>query len=243
MERNGFQYLESLLRPFSSQKAEEIRALWEEYEVGETPEAKWVREMDKFDCLIQAHEYEQRTYGKKDLTEFQGQSDKIHSREAKKWLVQLQQERDAHLNKRKQRLPIIFVTGVYSDTGDSDACERISDHISKALKLPRVSVKKLLCEKAADQSYRHSKFIQECLDRDLNVPVGLVVGLLETEIRQHIGEGRQWMLVSGFPRDREHLEEFEKKVRSFFLKYPKDPCSCRLIGSRRELRHFLAVCG
>lgn len=115
-EHTGFQYIANLLRPYDSQTAEEIHALWLEYEEGETQEAKWVREMDKFDCLVQAHEYEQRTYGKKDLSEFQGQSNKIHSAEATKWVAQLQQERNAHLDKRKQRFPIIFVTGAFSQT-------------------------------------------------------------------------------------------------------------------------------
>lgn len=215
MEQNGFEYLENLLRPYSSQTAREIRELWEEYEKGVTPEAKWVRDMDKFDCLVQAHEYEQRTYGLKDLTEFQGQSSKIHSAEAKKWVAQLQQERDAHLDKRKTRLPIIFVTTV-SSTGDAGACENVSDHVSRALKLPHVSVKEILHEKAADKSHSHSQFIQSCLAKDLDVPVGLVVSLLETEIRKCIGDGgengRQWVVVSGFPKDREHLDEFERKV-------------------------------
>lgn len=53
MEQNGFEYLENLLRPYSSQTAREIRELWEEYEKGVTPEAKWVRDMDKFDYLVQ----------------------------------------------------------------------------------------------------------------------------------------------------------------------------------------------
>ena len=162
------------MHPYSSQTAKEIRELWEEYEKGATPEAKWVQEMDKFDCLVQAHEYEQRTYGLKDLTEFQGQSGKIHSAEAKEWVAQLQQERDDHLDKRKKRLPIIFVTAV-SSTEDVDACESVSDHVSKALKLPHISVKEILHKKAADQSYSHSQFIQSCLARDLDVPMGLVV--------------------------------------------------------------------
>ena len=223
MEQNGFQYIESLLQPYNPQMAKEIRELWEEYEKGKTLEARWVRQMDKFDCLVQAHEYEQRTYGMEDLTEFQGQSGKIDFPTAKEWVAQLQQERDAHLAKRQQRLPIIFVTGVSSErsTGDLDAFESISDHVSKVLELPRVSVKELLLEKAADLRYYHSEFIQNCLDKDLDVPASLVVGLLEAKIRQRFEEGRKWILVSGFPKNKEHLEEFERKVRLFFLKYFK----------------------
>lgn len=112
MERNGFQYLENLLRTYSSEKAEEISGLWLEYEKGETPEAQWVREMDKFECLVQAHEYEQRTFGKKDLNEFQGLLAKIHSKEASQWAEYLSREREDHLAKREKRLRIIFIAGM-----------------------------------------------------------------------------------------------------------------------------------
>lgn len=112
MERNGFQYLENLLRTYSPEKAKEISELWLEYEKCETPEAQWVREMDKFECLVQAHEYEQRTFGKKDLNGFQGLSAKIHSKEASQWAEFLSGEREDHLTKRKRRRPIIFIAGM-----------------------------------------------------------------------------------------------------------------------------------
>ena len=113
MEYNWFQYLENLLRTYNPEKAEEISTLWLEYEKGETPEAQWVREMDKFECLVQAHEYEQRTFGEKDLNEFQGLSANIHSEEACQWARFLSQEREEHLAKRKRRLRIIFITGMW----------------------------------------------------------------------------------------------------------------------------------
>lgn len=72
-------------------------AAWLDYEEGRTAEGLWMREMDKFECLMQAHEYEQRTHGEKDLNEFQGLSSKIRSPEGRAWLGSLQQERSAHL--------------------------------------------------------------------------------------------------------------------------------------------------
>jgi hypothetical protein len=68
--------------------------------------------MDKFECLVQAFEYEQRTHGEKNLEEFQGLSSKIESDEGKAWLKLLQQEREAHFSRRKQRTPVIFVIGI-----------------------------------------------------------------------------------------------------------------------------------
>ena len=51
-----------------------------EYEEGKTAESRFIRDMDKFECMVQAYEYEQRTFGEKDLEEFQGLSSKIRMR-------------------------------------------------------------------------------------------------------------------------------------------------------------------
>ncbi|KAH9203101.1 hypothetical protein DL95DRAFT_439565 [Leptodontidium sp. 2 PMI_412] len=116
LEEFGIRYIESLLQLVDPKLGAAIRAGWEEYENGNTPKAtpegKWVREMDKFECMIQAHEYEQRTYGEKNLEEFQGQAKYIKSEEGKKMLELLQQEREAHFQKRKQRTPVIFILEV-----------------------------------------------------------------------------------------------------------------------------------
>ncbi|KAJ5092383.1 hypothetical protein NUU61_007253 [Penicillium alfredii] len=199
-------YLESLLQVYNPERAKEISMLWLEYEKGETPEAKWVREMDKFECLVQAHEYEQRTFGQKDLSEFQGLSAKVHSQEAGRWAESLSRERKDHLAKRKQRLPIIFITG------DVDTSEKIARYTSTALSLPHISVTQILREKAKDVKYPHHTIIQNCLDKGFDVPAGLPVGLLEDEITAL--DGRPWSIISGFPNDTEQLAEFEKKVQN-----------------------------
>jgi len=62
--------------------------------------------------MVQAHEYEQRTFGEEDLKEFQGLSSKISSPEGKAWSELLQQERQAHFSKRKRRIPVIFFIGI-----------------------------------------------------------------------------------------------------------------------------------
>ncbi|KAJ5483195.1 hypothetical protein N7530_002441 [Penicillium desertorum] len=213
MERNGFQYLENLLQTYSPKRATEISALWLEYEQGETPEAKWVKEMDKFECLVQAHEYEQKTFGKKDLDEFQGLLAKIHSKEAARWAESLCREREDHLTKRKKRLPIIFITV---------ACDKIASHVSGELSLSHIPMNQKLRETAQDLEYRHHGIIKNCLDKRFEVPASLVVEVLENEIKA-IG-GRSWTIVSGFPNDTEQLAEFEKKVQdcncTFYLESP-----------------------
>ena len=102
----------SLLKLVKPNLGRKIKDAWLEYEDGKTAEAQWVREMDKFECMVQAHEYEQRTYWEEDLEEFQGLSSKIRSPEGKEWLALLQQERQAHFSRRRRRTPVIFVIGI-----------------------------------------------------------------------------------------------------------------------------------
>ncbi|KAG9292801.1 hypothetical protein G9A89_006362 [Geosiphon pyriformis] len=51
-----------------TQQSIEIYSLWEEYENAKTPEALFVKDLDKFEMILQAFEYEQSD--KKNLTEF-----------------------------------------------------------------------------------------------------------------------------------------------------------------------------
>ena len=39
--------------------AREFHSLWQEYEDGETAEARFVKDLDKFEMILQAYEYEQ----------------------------------------------------------------------------------------------------------------------------------------------------------------------------------------
>lgn len=70
-----------------------------------------MKEMDKLECLIQAQEYEQSTFGEKDLEEFQGLKAKIQSPEALQWLHLLDKERSTCSLKRQRKLSIIFLYG------------------------------------------------------------------------------------------------------------------------------------
>ena len=47
---------------------ERVRALWDEYEAGASPEARFVKDMDKLEMILQAREYEEEQG--KDLSEF-----------------------------------------------------------------------------------------------------------------------------------------------------------------------------
>jgi len=135
LEDFGFRYIESLLKPFKENLGQEVRDAWLEFERRETKEAQYMYEMDKFECMIQAHEYEQRTHGSKDLEEFQGLSSKITSAEGTSWLKLLQRERQHYFSKRRQRIPVIFVIGI--------PLRGVSDSVLTILQVPLALAKGL----------------------------------------------------------------------------------------------------
>jgi len=66
LETSAIEKLSSLL----GKKGEEIQALFQEYEDGKTPEAKLVKDLDRFDMVLQAYEYEQEEQSPGFLQEF-----------------------------------------------------------------------------------------------------------------------------------------------------------------------------
>ena len=89
-------------------------ALWKEFEEAKTPEAQRARELDAFECILQADEYEERSRGK-NLDNFLGLKSRISSPEVGQYLDLMLQEKQArrtreHL-KPYSKIPIIFVLG------------------------------------------------------------------------------------------------------------------------------------
>ena len=241
LEHYGFRYITELVRPCNSNLADELLAAWVDYEKGRTPEARYMREMDKLECLIQAHEYEQRTYGEKDLEEFQGLSSKISSPEGNAWLDLLQQERSAHLSKRKRRLPVIFVIGmtylsqlslIPTSTGEPNVCEMQCARLSEDFGFQHISLEQILVEKSKEQSYRYAAFLRDCLKDEVDIAVDLVISLLESKIEEGI-EGRGWSLVCGFPNSRDQLLEFERKVSMM----PPRTTTANTCRSKKQIIH------
>ncbi len=86
---------------------DEILLLWQEYEAAETPEAQFVKSLDKLETLLQAFEYEQQQPDV-DLDEFWEKAEKITRHpdaesdwmpdvEIQKWLKLLLKERAAKM--------------------------------------------------------------------------------------------------------------------------------------------------
>ncbi len=73
----------------------EMTTLWEEYEAQKTPESKAVRDLDKFDMLAQAHEYEEELKEPRKLQEFfDSTSGQFQTETVKKWVAELERERN-----------------------------------------------------------------------------------------------------------------------------------------------------
>ncbi|KAF7722320.1 HD domain-containing protein 2 [Apophysomyces ossiformis] len=60
MEKNAMDEFGKLLG--DTEMVKEIQGLWQEYEDGKTPEALFVKDLDKFEMIVQALEYEKCKY-------------------------------------------------------------------------------------------------------------------------------------------------------------------------------------
>jgi hypothetical protein len=89
------------------------------------------------------------------------------------------------------------------------------DLLGKEFDFQHISLRDVLHEKAADQTYLHAKFVRDCLEEGVNVPTQLAISLLEIKINEGIREGKSWSLVEGFPESIEQLFEFKKRVSQY----------------------------
>ncbi|PVH15883.1 uncharacterized protein CXQ87_003740 [Candidozyma duobushaemuli] len=69
-ESDTIDYLVKIVSPYNSEFAEEMKELWLEYEEIRSPEAVYVKDIDKFEMIQQAWDYEQEYGQKYDLSEF-----------------------------------------------------------------------------------------------------------------------------------------------------------------------------
>ncbi len=79
-------------------QAEAFYALWLEYEQGSTPEGLIVKDIDKYEMMLQAYQYEGK-YPDVDLTEFFKSSEKIKTPAVKQWTEALLKRREEQRKK------------------------------------------------------------------------------------------------------------------------------------------------
>ncbi|KAI8079877.1 HD domain-containing protein [Halteromyces radiatus] len=98
MEQNAMNGFKQLLG--DTTMAQEIVNLWHEYEEGKTPEALFVKDLDKFEMIVQALEYEKSD--KKSLESFfESTRGKFKHPAVKAWVEALYQERQESNNIKK----------------------------------------------------------------------------------------------------------------------------------------------
>ncbi|CAR30263.1 5'-deoxynucleotidase [Lachancea thermotolerans CBS 6340] len=102
-EWETIQYLcEDLVKPYNAQAAQEIMDDWLAYENIASPEARYVKDIDKFEMLVQCFEYEKLHNGKRDLDQFWGAMSSIKTEEVKGWAQDLLQKREQFYNSLKK---------------------------------------------------------------------------------------------------------------------------------------------
>ena len=111
LEALAFRYLKATLPDEYHDVGDMLQGAWLEYEEAATPEAQFMKGMDKLECLFQAGLYEKSTYGEKDLSEFQGLRAKMTSPRTVQWADQLQSHRAIDISRRDRQLPALFVMG------------------------------------------------------------------------------------------------------------------------------------
>lgn len=95
-ELRTIEYLSNdILKPFNESAAKELYDLWNEYENVSTPEARFVKDVDKFELMVQTFEYEQQNGGEKNLEIFMNSRSQIKTEEVSQWA-------DAYLELRKE---------------------------------------------------------------------------------------------------------------------------------------------
>jgi hypothetical protein len=204
-------------------------ALWKEFEEGKTPEARRARELDAFECILQADEYEERSRGKKNLDNFLGLQSRISSPEVGQYLDLMLQAKEArrtreHL-KPYSKILIIFVLGAVlrapflfrfctdrtiggPGVGKGTQCALLAQDLG----FQHISVGQLLREEAERPGSEFKDFIGESFKHNITTPPWLTTVLLGKEMDKAVAEGKNRLLIDGYPRSVEQAEMFEEKV-------------------------------
>jgi len=81
----------------------EMRQLWEEYEAGETSEARLLKDMDKVEMILQAHEYEEDQPTMQLGEFFQSVEGKLKTQTGRQWADEIARRRAEAQQRRRQQ--------------------------------------------------------------------------------------------------------------------------------------------
>ncbi|KAF3988222.1 hypothetical protein FT663_03536 [Candidozyma haemuli var. vulneris] len=101
-ESDTIDYLVKVVSPYNSDFAKEMKELWLEYEEIRTPEAVYVKDIDKFEMIQQAWDYEQDYGLTYDLNEFYNSRSAIKTPEIGELCDELIRQRTEFVEQQKQ---------------------------------------------------------------------------------------------------------------------------------------------
>ncbi|RSL81391.1 hypothetical protein CEP52_017209 [Fusarium oligoseptatum] len=204
LESRAWGFIKEYLEHYDKPTAQLIYDLWLEYENPASPEGRWVKQADKLECLSQAVGYEKQFPGV-DLEEFQGLKSKITSPDLQLWLTGLQQYREAYRSEREQRPPLSVVIG-YLPFDDEDCARHCQDS-----KIDFIAWPGSLHGDSTDPP--EARYRRDSQASDDPVPDGPAVDLLWAEIERRRLQGARYVLVKGFPGNKEERVQFASNVR------------------------------
>ncbi|KAL9613099.1 MAG: hypothetical protein Q9167_002356 [Letrouitia subvulpina] len=208
-ERLAIQFLSALNRPGNPTFVIELESIWEEYEERKTKEAQLVRDIDIYERLVQAKEYEVRERGEKDLGDFFVQwEEMITTSEIRRWTKSLLAERETFWSRRKASAVIIFVLGG-PGVGKGTQCARLA----RDLGFQHLSVGDLLREETHRLDSPFASFINESIQNSVIIPAQLTVNLLKVKISTSKLQGRSRFLIDGYPRNIDQAVMFEEEIQ------------------------------
>jgi 5'-deoxynucleotidase YfbR-like HD superfamily hydrolase len=108
-EEMAMKYLTCTAQPASSDQADMLMDLWNEYEEGQSKAAQLVKQIDKLECLQQAVLYQQRYH--LPLEEFMNLKDNITLPELQPLLKSCLSKYDEVRTRQRDAIVVVFVSG------------------------------------------------------------------------------------------------------------------------------------
>lgn len=100
-ELESIDYLLNLVKPYNETFAHDLKELWLDYENIRCPEALYIKDIDKFEMIQQAWDYEQEYGLKYDLSEFYDSRKAIKTKEVGELCDELLEQRNAYISQLK----------------------------------------------------------------------------------------------------------------------------------------------
>ncbi|KAL9027847.1 MAG: hypothetical protein Q9196_003692 [Gyalolechia fulgens] len=190
-------YLSALIRSTHPTFAAEVQSLWQEYEERKTMEAQLVRDIDIYERLLQAYEYEKRSRRAKDLGDFfEGWEEMITTPEIRRWTEALVLERQN------------FWSGG-PGAGKGTQCARFAQEFG----FQHLSVGDLLREEIDRPGSPFATFISESIRSSVIIPAQLTVSLIKAKMDMSNIQSKRRFLIDGYPRSMDQALTFEEEIQ------------------------------